>query len=330
METFFEFVDQIEQYSITTWVLLVAMAIILSSFLKRDKESPQFLGFSLRERIHWRTFLIGLLLLFSAQTLKLVNKDSVKPLSPSEVLKRLKNNTRVKMLARIIPHDDQNAHALSIENLQTLGKPTDEYVFVADYEEIRGHTIKDAIYKMGGQAHLPYASIVIFPLSPNVLPNRYLLPANCRGVLQAVREIDKNHRSDPNYTPFPWNGLSEGEKEDLTVFGISSWEWDNYREHFSSFRKQVERFRDKTRPYSAREHIGNINKDWHPVGVATVISEDRHLHNKFTLKGTDEDLEIDNLGVRVFLFPNLKMSEIKGKVLMKVEIKEGIKVPSIE
>ncbi|MGP8217004.1 MAG: hypothetical protein ACLQQ4_15660 [Bacteroidia bacterium] len=323
----FEIIDRIQQYSISTWVLLIALILVFYSFFRKGHSTAsRIFGFSLRPKIKWYSFIIGILFLILSQASNLIYSFSDRQMLPKSVFNRLKVNERVKWLIRIIPYGDEvKDRKLTLDSIKQLGKPADAYVFVADYEELRNYKVEEAVRKIG-LIPQKYATIIMFPLEDNRGDNdeNHLFPANVRGVIQVINRINNKYKNDTSYKfPFNYSFTSE-ESDNLKDTNIESWDWDNYKQYYSKFYDAVKFFNDPINKFSAREHMGRIDKDWNPLGVSCMGKNvDVKYKNIFKL----DTISITNLGARVFFFPNLEIKNIKGKIMMEVD-KES-RIPDI-
>jgi hypothetical protein len=327
METIFKFIDNVERYSLSTWILLIALFIVFISIFERDKKHAQVFGFSVRGIIKWRIFAIGFLFLFISQFANVSDVFIERKIKANSLKDRLVENQKVNWLIRIIPYNSNEVERLSIDKLEYLGNPAEKYVFVADYEELRNYTIQEAIYKLGGRQK-KFATLIIFPLQENLNDTVILYPASCRGVLQVIKEIDSLHTTDTIYKKFHLKGLlSLTEQENLEDKEIPSWNWKYYNKYYNSYTHAIDLFINGD--FSAKQFIGKIESDWNPVGVSTVKSNNKSLQNSFTLSTPDNEIKINNIGARAFLFPNLKLKDIKRKILIDIEVNNKNRIPDI-
>jgi hypothetical protein len=257
---------------------------------------------------------LGLLLLLALGAANVAAADAPlpAPMSAEQAFDDLRTNARLSWLVRMVPYDPADP-VLAIDKLTHLGAPHEGYTFVADYAELRGYTAEQAA-RLAGGAIRPgqHISAIIFPL----LKER-LYPANVRGMLQVVQEIDKQRAGEPDYRASGLDNLfSPAELADLDNRKIASWAWDNYREYFASYSRVFEQLR-KDR-ISAIDHIGHIGRDWCPAGCSRLVGHDTPLRPEtMTLKLSDgSPVEIERFGVRVFLIRNLPIDTLAGRMLI--------------
>jgi hypothetical protein len=90
------------------------------------------------------------------------------------------------------PHD-AGAILLSIGHLTRLGKLPQRFTFVADYEELEGYSVNEAVRKLGGQiADSNHVSAIVFPRKSEIYP------ANARGLLQVIQRLANRVRPETN------------------------------------------------------------------------------------------------------------------------------------
>jgi hypothetical protein len=105
-----------------------------------------------------------------------------------------------------------------------------KFTLVANYQELRGYNVMDAVRMVGGQIRgFEHVEAIIFPLD-QILHDLY--PANARGVLQVVQRLEDD--SDPDgvkidHKSIVHGTLSEQESADLTQRNIGTWAWDSYK-----------------------------------------------------------------------------------------------------
>jgi hypothetical protein len=234
------------------------------------------------------------------------------PMSAQQAFDDLRANARLSWLVRMVPYDPANP-VLATDKLTYLGAPNEDYTFVADYAELRGYTAEQAARLAGGAIQPGQRiSAIIFPLN-----KQRLYPANVRGMLQVVQEIDKQRAGEPDYRASGLDRLlSPAESKDLANGKIASWAWDSYREHFASYSRVFERLRADR--ISAIDHIGHIGRDWCPAGCSRLVGHDTPLRpDTMTLELSDSSpVAIERFGVRVFLIRNLPIDSLAGRILI--------------
>jgi hypothetical protein len=191
-------------------------------------------------------------------------KDLQRP-SAEKAFENLRNNTRVNWLIRLITYDP---NSLRLSGLTTLGKQTDRFSFVAPYEELRGLPVNTTVTKLGGEVD-PKNRVfaIIFPTPAQSVSILY--PANARGMLQVVREVE----SDPTLKIDKAllkgkRELADEEERDLDNHDISSWDFNNYGGSYSKYCVLTHKFQCENPEFSARNYISRISDDWHPLGFS--------------------------------------------------------------
>lgn len=242
--------------------------------------------------------------------------------SSSEIFDSMRDNERVHWLARLITHHPEAEPHLSISKLTHLGKPSERFTFVADYEEIRGRTVEDAVKMIGGAVYGgQHVSVIIFPVEGGG-PHQ-IFPANARGILQAISDIQSNYMgADPKRLDIQ-SELNDEEKLDLSKdrSSLRTWAWPNYSKHYGKYCRLSHRVRCNQKEYNALNYIGSINNDWHPLGLSRKNSSDDACTagpEKFC-EIKDIDLfkrdNLDEFGARIFLMNNMELSNLKGKYM---------------
>jgi hypothetical protein len=116
-----------------------------------------------------------------------VAQNAIKRMDSELALKHLEDNARVNYLVRLVSYDPVADAELALDRLQNLGPKEQVYSFVASYDELVGYTASEAVDKVGG-SYRPdhHVSAVIFPLL-----GQQLYPANARGLLQVVNDVEQ-------------------------------------------------------------------------------------------------------------------------------------------
>jgi hypothetical protein len=252
-------------------------------------------------------------------------------ITSTQGMENLRNNTEIKWLARLIPYDPATQPELAINRLTHLGRPTQRFTFVADYAELRGYKVRNAVFKVGGSmTSAPHVSAIIIPLK-----GRQLYPANARGLLQVICAIDESR--DPmvqNYQPLNVDHeLNPNERHDLRQLDIATWSWSGYSQHYKHYCELAQRFRCNEQ-YTARSLIGDVSRDWHPIGASLQISgvhkpcEDPNAPCQ--VQNWDQILGLaQQFGARAFLIENLELSKISGRIMIDFHDPENQVIPDI-
>jgi hypothetical protein len=309
-------------------LLLIAIYAAYRAISSKPEDTPTYL----------RAFLFVSLIggiIFSAAgpsiALFYVSEGPIATISPEHAFDKLKDNERVYWVIRLIPFNPQKAPQLAIGNLSSLGPKEQQYSFVAPYEELRGYSVERAVQMTGGTYHLgDHVSAIIFQLDPH-----QVYPANARGLLQVVQNVENNLDDDAHqkYLLKKTDILKDEDIRDFNNVSLYTWRWDNYRARYQRYCEAAHKFRCDTE-YSAQKLIGGLYKDWHPIGAAQEEQEDpcQTAANDFC-KITDwNELKkqiMPHFGSRVFLIGNLELSEIGNRYLIEFENPSYQVIPDI-
>jgi hypothetical protein len=256
--------------------------------------------------------------------------------SKHTVLANLGTNARVSWLVRLIPNDPAAEPELTVARLTHLGRPSQRYTFVADYSELRGYTASEAVLKTGGSMISRTAvSAILFPLH-----SRQLYPANARGLLQVVAAIDA--KRDPailNYQPFNLESkLSSSEKNDLAsgFDSVAAWSWANYgKQFYRHYCDLAHEFRCGSS--SARALIGDLSRDWHPLGlalnppaIADPCAQPQASPQECDFSSWRDTARLEPaVGARVFLIENTELSRLEGRILINFDRPDAQVIPDL-
>ncbi len=312
-------------------ILLFVLAFILMHHVSKAKAE---------EVAHWQRWLLflavgaALLLSIAAPSLRMLELARIhddptrRAATKSTILKNLSDNAKVTWLVRLIPYSPSTKAFLDIGKLTNLGRCEhddsctggckQQYVFVADYGELRDLTAEQAVLRVGGSMNdVSGVSAIIFPL-----PKHDLFPASARGLLQVVAKVDGACKSRVGYKPFPMV-LGPEEIENLGNKKIKSYEWDVYKKYYKHYCELAQKFRcgeqDK-QTYSASERIGNLSSDWHPLGFSRMVPETdpcdlRDVACSIADWG-ERNPPVPDVGARVFLFENYRLDQLSGRILI--------------
>jgi hypothetical protein len=199
----------------------------------------------------------------------------------------------------------------------SIGPEHQEFTFVADYEELQGYTAAEALAKTGGvfrQGHR--LLVVIFPLE-----NRPLIPANARGVIQAISRIDAKHSQDVAFYVLPLDELASAPaaSRSLSDNALVTYTWELYQHNHLICDKLVnEHVRADPPRVSALQYLGDLNRDWNSLGYSMVITNDlkepKQSFELRTLNGTV--VPVPNVGARAFLIENLRLSSMSSFIVL--------------
>jgi len=316
--------ETIERYSASAWITFVGIVIggvALKQFWAKDAD---------RKTKVWSAVFgsLAAILIVACQALSFWYSHTASQQSPSAVFAALRTNARVDWLVRLIPYDPITSPGLSLDRLVSLGRPENDFVFVADYEELKNYTVEEAVYKTGGSLHKAgHVSAIIFPLR-----RRDLFPANARGLLQVLQEIDNQHVNDPSYAQCALeNHLSAQAREHLSDRNITSWSWTSYSQFYLEYKDAIEKAqRDGC---SAFTRLGTLGRDWHPAGYSQMLGlrqTGRTLSATFRLSLTNGDIvSLPNVGARAFLIANLALNAIADRVMIDFDAPDEERIPSL-
>jgi hypothetical protein len=283
---------------------------------------------------------MGILISLAGATLAVLDlsKDRLRSFSSVQVksdavLRNLQNNSEVTWLIRLIPFDPNTKPELSIARLTHLGRSDQTYTFVADYAELRGYSAYDAIHRVGSTMRdATHVSAIIFPIREHHV---HVYPANARGILQVIREIESSHQTSSSYTKFDLEtSLGEGQKDDLKdTDSLPSWEWKSYSHYYKDYCELAQRFR--CGEYSAKSLMGNLSPDWHPLGFAqdSLHPPDPCKTREAVCEVSDWDKDVmplaPHVGARVFLIENFEIDTLEGRILIDFDDPKSEVIPDL-
>lgn len=196
-----------------------------------------------------------------------VEQKTIKKLDSEQAFKRLQDNAEVKYVIRLISYDPSQESGLAIDRLTNLGPPDQLYSFVASYDEVVGYKVIDALAKVGqSDKDVKRVSGIIFPL------HTPLFPANARGLLQVIQEVETRKAIQTllkRKLVDGTNALNDGEIQDLAATDIPSYRLLAFKDNYRHYCELAREFHcNRTSSYSAQAYIGALSKDWHPLGFA--------------------------------------------------------------
>jgi hypothetical protein len=175
--------------------------------------------------------------------------------------------------------------------------------------------VEEALLKVGGSmANASHVSTILFPLD-----GRSLVPANARGLLQVIKELDDELGGKmQNYKSFQLDTkLNSIELKALRSRDIETWKWENYRDNYSRYCELAQEFKEGD--YTAKTLLGDIARDWHPMGFSRRLPEGPSgKQDQSCDVGSWQEIlgKAQEFGARVFLIKNLLLSDISGRVLI--------------
>jgi hypothetical protein len=320
-------------------VVLLSVAIFFSQkALALGKATPAWLIICL-----FAAYVGSITAVTAAPTVHLLKLRSPRALQRSDVIHNLKVNERVHYVIRLIPYYQNNKDYLAIGKLTNIGRCCDptatdpanqacvkdpapqrctqqRYVFVADYAELRSLPVLEALSKVGlSTEDVVGVSAIIFPLR-----GRDLYPANARGVLQIIDNIDREHANDPSSVYRRFEQLSQNiPPAALVEHGVSSYAWQSIGPMYPLYCGVAQIFRCAKPEFSAATRFGRLSRDWHPLGFSRQTEElpcspavDLCAVNK---GGWDEVVSrqiTEQTIARAFLIDNYRLGDIPGRLMI--------------
>jgi hypothetical protein len=306
-------------------LLIIAIMLAVKAVRSKPEEMPAYL-----KAILFVSLIGGMVFSAVGPAIALFYaSSSIQTVSLEKAFDNLENNERVNWLIRLIPFDPVEKPELGIGQLSSLGPKNQRYTFVASYEELRGYPVSQAVRMIGGNYVTGnHVSGIIFQLG-----SRQLYPANARGLLQVIREVEEHIESPADQLLLRGkpNVLNSDEVRDLNNIAIYSWRWQNYRARYAHYCELAHQFRCNSQ-YAARSFIGGVEKDWHPVGLAQDEQEDPCLESAANYcKSADwKDLKktlLPHFGSRAFLIQNLNLNNIGDRYLIEFGNPAGQVIP---
>jgi hypothetical protein len=316
-------------FSVIGFILLFCGMVISRLALKSPpSRTPKWVKFGLFGCLIW-----GVLFAALGPTIALLSfsRHPILTVSPEKAFDNLETNERVYWLIRLIPYEPKNNPEFAIGALKQLGPPNQAYTFVAAYDELIGYGVGDALRMAGGTSTSEQrVSTIIFPVAS--IPRatsiggfsqaQLIYPANARGLLQVIQQIEDNPNNKIDKRLLNEGVLSKDELDDLRrIDALNYWRFENYKQHFRHYCELSQTFRCDT-SYSARNYIGGVNIDWHPLGFAQKnikvdsctqpVSSYCSISNWHDAKTSLEA----NFGARIFLIQNLQIDSISNRFLI--------------
>jgi hypothetical protein len=258
-----------------------------------------------------------------------VSQNAIRTRSIDQSFDDLISNARVNYVVRLIAYDPIASPELGIDRLKQLGPSKQLYSFVANYNDLVGRTVKEALEAIGvGYQEGQFVSAVIFPLRTR------LYPANARGLLQVIHEVE-SHSEIELKDRFLTEGvtLNGDEIDDLKDTNISSYQIENFKSFYPHYCQLAQTF--YCGRYAARDLVGGLYRDWHPLGFSQrdppskpcgIPVKDFCAFSDW--KKVRSDLKA-KFASRAFLINNLEIDHIPGRVLIDFEDPTRNVIPDI-
>ena len=231
-------------------LLLVLTGLLAYLTIKRTPdETPWGLRFAL-----YGTLIGGMLFSAAGPGLALfwVSQTPLQRVTTQTAFVNLENNERVLWLIRLIPYNKAEEPQLAVDKVANLGPGKQLFSFVSAYEELVGYSAKDAVEMSGlTYSQAQNVSAIIFPLR-----RQQLYPANARGLLQVIREVE--YRKDID-TPKPFlrgqGLLNPDEEKELKGINVEDYRVNNFYEKYPHYCELAARFRcDQKSSFRLRLH----------------------------------------------------------------------------
>ena len=242
-------------------LLVLAGVMAYQAMTKKPEDLPKYFGIAL-----FASLIGGMIFSAAGPGLALfwVSQSPIKKVSSDVAIDNLEQNKQVKWVVRLISFNQVLEPERGIDRLQRLGPPKQLFSFVGSYEELAGYTVKDAL-EMIGVKYTPgdRVSAVIFPLRTP------LFPANARGLLQVIQDVEARKEIELKEKFLQGgNSLNSDELKDLRADDIPSYRMVNFKGKYQHFCQLSYTFICGETSYSARDFVGGLYRDWHPLGFS--------------------------------------------------------------
>jgi hypothetical protein len=248
--------------------------------------------------------------------------------TPQQSLAALVDNKMPARLLRLVAYDPVNEAQLSIGHLKSLGRPGQKFTFVGDYDELRGATVVDTIYRLGGSIKPgQHVSAIIFPAG-----ERPLYPANARGLLQVIQVVEQSLAAAGDATNIAKADLAKRLSPEalaaLDNHDVAAGRWEKYRPFYREYEQAVAQLRADDP--MALKYIGNIDRDWHPLGYAQAMGKQSGTAPDLSVELDGTTLPVPHFGARVFLVVNAELADLTGQCLIDFDDPARQRVPELD
>jgi hypothetical protein len=259
-----------------------------------------------------------------------VSQSPIKRVTTDQAFDNLENNSRADWLVRLIVFNSQTDPQLAVGKLEGLGPAKHKFAFVGNYRELVGYTAKEALQMTGG-TFIPgnHISAIIFRLQTP------LYPANARGLLQVIRDVESDKELDlkqrflqDNTAPTP-DELKELDSNEIHTYRI-----ERFKDRYPRYCDLVHKFQCAGR-FSARDHIGGLNADWHPLGFSKRVADESACDIPVKSYCAFSDWPAarkalgSQFGSRAFLIRNLEIERIPGRIMIDFDEPDRQIIPDI-
>ncbi|HXH47146.1 MAG TPA: hypothetical protein VNK51_25315 [Bradyrhizobium sp.] len=331
LSTVFKLVTESTSSTFLSAVGLILLVVAVGFAYKAVKSEPEEFPRSMKIVLFF-SLIGGMTFSAAGPSMALLNAVAIPRMSPDEAFKNLQENAEVKRVIRLIAYDPAEEPGLALDRLTKLGPSDQLYSFVASYDELVGYKVADALAKVGqSKKNIKRVSAIIFPL------NTSLFPANSRGLLQVVKEIEGRRDIQTQLSKKLLDGtnaLNSEELRDLAITSIPSYKLESFLSKYPHYCALTYEFACKPSTYSAHAFVGSISHDWHPLGFSQNPREDRcNLPSAKYCEHTDWDAASreyrTKFGARAFLIRNLEINKIPGRVMIDFDRPYDQVIPNI-
>ncbi|MDE5446524.1 hypothetical protein GWG65_35215 [Bradyrhizobium sp. CSA207] len=331
LSTIFKLVTGSSSSTFLSVVGLTLLVVAVGFAYKAARSKPDEFSRSMKTVLFF-SLIGGMIFSAAGPSVALLNAVSIPKMSTDGAFKNLQENTEVKKVIRLISYDPGEEPGLALDRLTKLGPSDQLYSFVASYDELVGYKVADALAKVGqSKKNIKRVSAIIFPL------NISLFPANSRGLLQVVKEIEDRREIQTQLSKKLLDGtnaLNSEELRDLAVTSIPSYKLESFLDKYPHYCALTYELACKSSTYSALAFVGSISHDWHPLGFSQNPRVDRcDLPSAKYCEYTNWDAagqEYRNkFGARAFLIRNLEINKIPGRVMIDFDRPYDQVIPDI-
>ena len=318
ISTVFKLVTDSSSGTFLSVVGLILLVVAVGFAYKAATSEPSQFPPSMKMILYF-SLIGGMIFSAAGPSVAMLNAVTIPKMSTERAFRNLEDNNEVKKVVRLIAYDPQEEPSLALDRLTKLGPSDQLYSFVASYDELVGYTVADALAKVGqSKKNIKRVSAIIFPL------NTALFPANSRGLLQVIKEIENRREIQTQLTKKLLDGtnaLNSDELQDLAVTSIPSFMLDHFSDKYPHYCALTYEFACKDSAYSAHAYVGNISHDWHPLGFSQSSNEDRcglptAKYCQFSNWDAARQEYSSKFGARTFLIRNLEINKIPGRVMI--------------
>jgi hypothetical protein len=295
---------------------------------KKPEDMPKYFGVAL-----FASLLGGMIFSAAGPGLALfwVSQSPIKTVSADVSLDNLEQNKQVNWVVRLISFNQNLEPERGIDRLQRLGPSKQLFSFVGSYEDLVGYTVKDALEMIGVRYTLgDRVSAILFPLRTP------LFPANARGLLQVIQNVEARKDIEIKEKFLQGgNSLNNDELKNLKADDIPSYRVNSFKDKYQHYCELSYKFICDDTSYSARDFVGGLYRDWHPLGFSQRKPPDDRCgipigsYCAFSDWKTAKATFRGNFGSRAFLIRNMEINLIPGRILIDFENPTQQVIPDI-